>query len=141
MTVAWARTIFAQPDQGGPRQQLGQVAATHAKKLPSAGGGAAAEGGRPGNMAFPPSHWQQLHSANTLERLNWETGRRYDVVGIFPNREAIVRLVGAVLAEQNDEWVVTRRYMAADALAQARASQRNYPVVKEGDLLVEQLVA
>ena len=60
------------------------------------------------HMAFPKHHWRQLHSTNPLERLNGEIKRRTDVVAIFPNEDAIVRLVGALLLEQNDEWAVTR---------------------------------
>jgi putative transposase len=55
-------------------------------------------------MTFPAVHWSKLHSTNGLERLNSEVKRRTDVVGIFPNDQAIVRLVGAILLEQNDEW-------------------------------------
>jgi transposase-like protein len=68
------------------------------------------------HMAFPKHHWRQLHSTNPLERLNGEIKRRTDVVAIFPNEGAIVRLVGALLLEQNDEWAVTRRYMTLETL-------------------------
>jgi putative transposase len=69
-------------------------------------------------MAFPSDHWPKLHSTNGLERLNGEIKRRTEVVGIFPNDEAIVRLVGAILLEQNDEWAVQRaRYMTLETIA------------------------
>lgn len=68
-------------------------------------------------MAFPTEHWRQLHSTNPLERLNREVGRRTDVVGIFPNRESLVRLAGAVLIEQQDEWSATpRRYFSQHSM-------------------------
>lgn len=71
------------------------------------------------HMSFPREHWAKLHSTNGLERLNGEVKRRTDVVGIFPNDEAIVRLVGAILLEQNDESAVQRsRYMTLETIAQ-----------------------
>src|SRR5213079_3778965 len=66
--------------------------------------------------AFPASHWPKLRSTNPLERVNREIGRRSDVVGIFPNDRSLIRLAASVVIEQNDEWLVGRRYLSAHSL-------------------------
>jgi transposase-like protein len=91
-------------------------------------------------MAFPPEHWSKLRSTNPLERVNREIGRRSDVVGIFPNDSSAIRLAGALLIEQNDEWIVCRRYLSEEsmrAILYAGTDRENSPsqISKEVDRL------
>lgn len=79
-------------------------------------------------MAFPKDHRLKLHSTNPLERLNGEVKRRADVVGIFPTEQSIIRLVGALLLEQNDEWAIQRRYLTLETLNEVTDN----PLVKLG---------
>jgi putative transposase len=72
-------------------------------------------------VTFPSQHRTKLHSTNPLERLNKEVKRRADIVGIFPNEDSIVRLIGAVLLEANDEWQLQHRYMQIEGMAELTA--------------------
>jgi len=121
LVATCVRTIFAQPDEKSVYAQHSAVVDQLEARFPEAAEMLAEA--RDDILAFasyPKAHWRQIWSNNPLERLNREVRRRTDVVGIFPNRAAVMRLVGAVLAEQHDEWMVCRRYMSLESLAKAR---------------------
>jgi putative transposase len=117
MVAALLRTIFAQDTREAAHEQWRKVAdslrARFARVAELMDG---AEHEVLAHRAFPKEHWPQLASTNPLERLNGEIKRRTNVVGIFPNAAAVVRLVGAILLEQNDEWAVARRYMTLETV-------------------------
>ena len=116
--VALLKTIFAQETAEAAHAQWRQVADTLRERFPKLAD--LMDGSREDvlvYMTFPREHWTQIASTNPLERLNREIKRRADVVGIFPNDPAVIRLVGALMLEQNDEWAVTRRYMSLESLA------------------------
>ncbi|RMD60771.1 MAG: IS256 family transposase [Planctomycetota bacterium] len=119
MVAAAIRTVFAQENQDEGRRQWREVAEKLRGRFPKVSELMDnAEADVLAFMGFPKEHWPQLGSTNPLERLNKEIKRRAHVVGIFPNEAAIVRLVGALLQEQTDEWQVTRRYMSVGTLRQ-----------------------
>jgi putative transposase len=116
--IAMIKTIFAQETAQDAHAQWKSVAAALQERVPRLA--ALMEEAREDVLAytaFPKEHWPQVASTNPLERLNGEIKRRSDVVGIFPNAAAVVRLVGALMLEQNDEWAVSRRYMSLESLA------------------------
>jgi len=147
LVATLVRSIFAQPTSKEVWAQHERVVDELERRFP-----AAAEFLREATedilafTTFPESVWRQIWSNNPQERLNREIRRRSDVVGIFPNREAIIRLIGAVLGEYNDEWTVTRRYMSVGALEKAQAAAGgDVPTAglesEEERMLVEQLAA
>jgi transposase-like protein len=118
MVAATIRTVFAQPDAASAEEQWRRVADSFRPVYPRLATLLDdAESEVLAYLMFPREHWRQIWSNNPLERLNKEVKRRTDVVGIFPNSAAVIRLVGAVLAEQHDEWQVGRRYFSAESLA------------------------
>jgi transposase-like protein len=123
----WVRallhSVYDQPDTASVHAQFTRVLDALEEKLPQVA--AHLDAARPDILAFtafPKAIWRQIWSNNPQERLNREIRRRTDVVGIFPGRDALIRLVGAVLAEQHDEWTEMRRYIGLDVLAKSRAA-------------------
>jgi len=114
IVATFVRTIFAQPDAESVRLQRGRVVEQLQPRFREAMKMLADAEELLAFTAFPKAHWRQIWSNNPQERLNREIRRRTDVVGIFPNRASIVRLVGALLCEQNDDWAVVRRYMTIE---------------------------
>jgi transposase-like protein len=116
--IAMVKTIFAQETAAEARSQWKTVADALRERAPKL---AALMDASLDDVlaytAFPKEHWPQIASTNPLERLNGEIKRRSNVVGIFPNDRAVIRLVGALMLEQNDEWAVGRRYMSLESLA------------------------
>ena len=119
MVSAALRQAFIQPDRTNANQTLRHVADQLRGKWPKLGAFIdESEADVLAHMDFPASHRAKLHSTNPLERLNKEVKRRADVVGIFPNEGAIIRLIGAVLLEANDEWQLQHRYMQTEVMAE-----------------------
>jgi putative transposase len=136
------RGIFTAASAAEARQRLGQVAdqlRPHAAKVARLLEDAEAE--LLAFYAFPAEHWSKLRSTNPLERVNREVGRRTDVVGIFPNDAALLRLAGMLLIEQNDEWLVGRRYLSETSMALVVAIDHPDPSATTSSQEVAQLTA
>jgi len=115
--VAMLKTIFAQESAEAAHEQWHHVADALRERYEKLA--VMMDGSREevlACMAFPKEHWPQISSTNPLERVNKEIKRRADVIGIFPNTDAVIRLVGALMLEQNDEWSVSRRYMTLETI-------------------------
>ncbi len=118
MVSAALREVFAAEGDEQARERAGAVIERLASTVPKVA--ELLEDAEEDLLAFyrfPAAHWSKLRSTNPLERVNREVGRRSDVVGIFPDDASVIRLVGALLIEQNDEWLVTRRYLSEESLA------------------------
>ena len=118
MVSAALREIFNADSHNSARERCGEVIERLRHRAPKVAG--LLEGAEEDLLAFygfPAAHWSKLRSTNPLERVNREIGRRADVVGIFPNDHSAIRLAGALLIEQNDEWLVSRRYLSEESLA------------------------
>jgi putative transposase len=132
--MAPIKAIFAQPTLDDAREATRRALEVLDKHCPAAAALLReAEDDILTFMTFPKSHWRQIHSTNPLERINKEIRRRTRVVGIFPNDASILRLVGMLLIEQNDEWAVGRRYFSLASMAQLDAGDAPRALVDNGE--------
>jgi transposase-like protein len=122
MVASAIRMVFEQPDEASAREQLDRVIEGIGSRFPQVAELLAeAEADLLAHFTFPETHRRQIRSTNPLERLNKEVKRRTKVVGIFPTRASAIRLVGMILAEQDDEWQDGRRYFRPETMAQIDA--------------------
>ena len=118
MIASAVRSVFEQPDEQAARDQFGQVIDSLEPRFPAVAKLLLdAESDLLAHFSFPETHRRQIRSTNPLERLSKEIKRRTAAVGIFPNRAAVIRLVGMILAEQDDEWQDGRRYFRPETMA------------------------
>jgi transposase-like protein len=133
MVGATIRTVFAQPDVLSAHQQWRKVADGFRARFPKlAELMDEAEEDVLAYTSSPAEHWQKIWSNNPLERVNKEVKRRTNVVGIFPNEAAVIRLVGSILSEQHDEWQVAKRYFGLGSLAKL---ERTVEVAEQPQLM------
>ncbi len=128
MVAAAIRGVFHADGHHEARATLGDVVERLAGPAPKVA--RLLEAAEPDLLAFyrfPAEHWSKLRSTNPLERVNREIGRRSDAVGIFPNDAALLRLAGALLLEQNDEWLVGRRYLSEASMQLVTAPSHSEP--------------
>jgi putative transposase len=139
MVASIIRTIFAQPDREHILKQFGEVTTMLGRSHPKVAAMLTdAQEDLLAFAAFPPRHWRQIWSTNPLERVNKEIKRRTDVVGVFPNSAALLRLAGAVLIEQHDEWEAgERRYFSEASMLQLKTIDNPVEVVEEVMILPE----
>jgi putative transposase len=134
MVGATIRTVFAQPDSESARQQWRRISEGFRSRFPRLTElMEEAEEDVLSYAAFPVEHWQKIWSNNPLERVNKEIKRRTNVVGIFPNEAAVIRLVGSVLSEQHDEWQVSKRYFSVGSLA--KVDRREEQIAEQQQLV------
>ena len=141
LVSAALREVFNAPDQAQARERVGTVIARLEPIAPKVARLLEdAEEDLIAFYAFPAAHWTKLRSTNPLERVNREIGRRSDVVGIFPNDAAAIRLAGALLIEQNDEWLVGRRYLSEESMRLvlcATTDQDTHPTKEDQEEVIE----